>query len=170
MVELKTPEAPATQRQLWLLHVLTGEDTRQLNLTMQQASDRIAALKQTTKRPLINPHATALQQDQQLRDQQKFDKEAKTKTKPKGRYYLMVCPRRKWLAFHFHSTTKHLRGIVKSQGYYYDRRAWAIVWAVDVRWARSMMIHYLKSGERKLIGQKTGRLYAELIEDTLSRL
>lgn len=45
MVTLRTPEAPATSKQLWLLHILTKTDTRNLNLTMQQASDRINELK-----------------------------------------------------------------------------------------------------------------------------
>jgi len=42
---LRNPEAPATSKQLWLLHILTKTDTRNLNLTMQQASDRINELK-----------------------------------------------------------------------------------------------------------------------------
>lgn len=42
---LRNPEAPATPRQLWRLHKLTGEDTRELKLTMQEASDKIAELE-----------------------------------------------------------------------------------------------------------------------------
>ena len=45
MVTLKTPEAPATKKQLWLLHILTKTDTRNLDITMQEASNRIEALK-----------------------------------------------------------------------------------------------------------------------------
>jgi len=45
MVTLKTPEAPATKSQLWLLHLLTKTDTRNLKLTMQEASNRIEQLK-----------------------------------------------------------------------------------------------------------------------------
>jgi len=44
MTVLKTPNAPATSRQLWRLHQLMGEDTRDLQLTMQEASDRISEL------------------------------------------------------------------------------------------------------------------------------
>ncbi len=46
MIELKTPNAPATDKQLWRLHELTGEDTREWKLTMQQASDKIAELEE----------------------------------------------------------------------------------------------------------------------------
>ncbi len=45
MVTLRTPEAPATSKQLWLLHILTKTDTRQLNITMAEASKRIEDLK-----------------------------------------------------------------------------------------------------------------------------
>jgi len=45
MVTLKTPEAPATSKQLWLLHILTKTDTRNLDITMQEASNRIEQLK-----------------------------------------------------------------------------------------------------------------------------
>ncbi len=45
MVTLKTPEAPATSKQLWLLHILTKTDTRKLDITMQEASNRIEELK-----------------------------------------------------------------------------------------------------------------------------
>ena len=88
-MQLRTPEAPATKRQLWLLHLLTGDDTRSWTLTMQEASDRIGELKSTKaggngngNRPLVNPHATAIQRDKQLRTQQSYDK-SKPKPKPK---------------------------------------------------------------------------------------
>lgn len=42
---LQNPTAPATKKQLWLLHILTKQDTRGWNLTMQQASDKINQLK-----------------------------------------------------------------------------------------------------------------------------
>lgn len=45
-MRLNNPGAPATSRQLWLLHILTKQDTRNLQLTMQQASDAIAQAKQ----------------------------------------------------------------------------------------------------------------------------
>ena len=45
MVTLRTPEAPATSKQLWLLHILTKTDTRNLDITMQEASNRINELK-----------------------------------------------------------------------------------------------------------------------------
>lgn len=57
MVMLATPEAPATSRQLWLLHILTKQDTRNLKLTMQQASDKISELK--TSKPEVKPQTTA---------------------------------------------------------------------------------------------------------------
>lgn len=44
-VLLKNPNAPATQAQLWKLHKLTGEDTRDWHITMQEASDRIDELE-----------------------------------------------------------------------------------------------------------------------------
>lgn len=63
MVTLRTPNAPATKRQLWLLHLLTKTDTRGMKLTMQEASDRINALKgngkdkpQATKRSTSRRH------------------------------------------------------------------------------------------------------------------
>lgn len=42
---IHNPEAPATRKQLWLLHILTKEDTRAWQLTMQEASDKIGELK-----------------------------------------------------------------------------------------------------------------------------
>lgn len=45
MVVLAHPEAPATKRQLFMLHKLTGEDTSGWKLTMQQASDKIEELE-----------------------------------------------------------------------------------------------------------------------------
>jgi hypothetical protein len=42
---LQTPDAPASSRQLWKLHTLTGEDTRGLDITMQEAHDKIAQLE-----------------------------------------------------------------------------------------------------------------------------
>ena len=42
---LKTPEAPATSKQLWLLHILTKQDTRSWQLTMREASKKIEELK-----------------------------------------------------------------------------------------------------------------------------
>jgi hypothetical protein len=59
MVMLKNPDMPATSKQLWLLHILTKTDTRNLNLTMQQASERINELKSSVKpicnKPTIKP-------------------------------------------------------------------------------------------------------------------
>jgi len=45
MVVLNKPLAPATKKQLFMIHQLTGEDTRELELTMQEASDRIEELE-----------------------------------------------------------------------------------------------------------------------------
>lgn len=42
---IKTPDAPATSRQLWKLHTLTGEDTRDINMTMQEAHNKIKQLE-----------------------------------------------------------------------------------------------------------------------------
>lgn len=42
---LQTPDAPANSRQLWKLHTLTGEDTRELDITMQEAHDKISQLE-----------------------------------------------------------------------------------------------------------------------------
>jgi len=65
MATLRTPEAPATSKQLWLLHILTKTDTRGLKLTMQEASDRIEVLKSNgqNKRPLnkLQPEREVIQ-------------------------------------------------------------------------------------------------------------
>jgi hypothetical protein len=45
MVMLKNPDLPATSKQLWLLHILTKSDTRELNITMAEASKRIEDIK-----------------------------------------------------------------------------------------------------------------------------
>lgn len=44
-VEIKEPEAPATDRQTWLIKILGGGDVRNDGLTRQQASDRIVELQ-----------------------------------------------------------------------------------------------------------------------------
>lgn len=91
MVTLRTPKAPATSKQLWLLHILTKTDTRKLNITMQQASDRINELKSNNgKRPLVNPHASAIKQDKQKLAQARFDK-----TKPEREVIQGVMPQGK---------------------------------------------------------------------------
>lgn len=46
VMAIKNPELPATKKQLWLLHILTKTDTRNLNITMSQASQKIADAKQ----------------------------------------------------------------------------------------------------------------------------
>lgn len=48
-MKLNNPDAPATKKQLWLLHLLTKEDTRDWKLTMQEASDKINELKPGNK-------------------------------------------------------------------------------------------------------------------------
>ncbi len=45
MPTIKNPTAPATERQLFRLHQLTGKDTREWNITMQQASNQIEGLE-----------------------------------------------------------------------------------------------------------------------------
>ena len=62
MVTLRNPEAPATSRQLWRLHQLTGENTSGLKLSMQEASDRIGKLETRVKVPpthSVKPYARA---------------------------------------------------------------------------------------------------------------
>ena len=41
VISIRNPEAPATKRQLWYLHVLTKTDTRNLNVTMAEVDKRI---------------------------------------------------------------------------------------------------------------------------------
>jgi len=50
-MQLRTPNAPASRKQLWLLHILTKEDTREWKLTMQEASDKITELKGNGNKP-----------------------------------------------------------------------------------------------------------------------
>lgn len=77
MVILKTPDASATSKQLWRLHQLTKEDTRGLDLTMQDASDRISKLesgnirvlpsqssKSSVREPFTEAHVTIVEGDQ----------------------------------------------------------------------------------------------------------
>lgn len=45
MPQLRNPEAPATKKQLFRLHELTGNDTRKWTLNMQQASSMIEGLE-----------------------------------------------------------------------------------------------------------------------------
>lgn len=73
-MKFNNPDEPATKKQLWLLHILTKEDTRQLKLTIKQASDKIAELKGNGKRPLVDPHASAIKQDKQKLAQLRYDK------------------------------------------------------------------------------------------------
>ena len=51
VIQLHNPDAPATKKQLWLLHILTKTDTRNLNITMKAASDRINELKSNPGNP-----------------------------------------------------------------------------------------------------------------------
>lgn len=72
-IVLNNPEAPATPRQLYKLHELSGEDTRDLKLTMQQASDKINELQSQQldignptldEAPFSEPHITIVEGDQ----------------------------------------------------------------------------------------------------------
>jgi len=45
MTRINSPDASASRKQLWLLHMLTKEDTRDWELTMQEASDKISEIK-----------------------------------------------------------------------------------------------------------------------------
>lgn len=49
VLKLNNPYKPATKKQLWLLHILTKQDTRNLTLTMKDASDKITALLNKNK-------------------------------------------------------------------------------------------------------------------------
>lgn len=75
MVTLSKPDNPATSRQLYRLHELTGEDTREWELTMQEASERITALENQNKeiqtpvittgtKPFSEAHVTLIEGDQ----------------------------------------------------------------------------------------------------------
>ncbi len=55
MVMLKNPELPATSKQLWLLHILTKTDTRNLNITMAECSKRIEAAKNKPINKTVKP-------------------------------------------------------------------------------------------------------------------
>lgn len=44
-IELLNPDSPATPKQLWRIHQLTGENTKGTKLTMQQASNKIQKLE-----------------------------------------------------------------------------------------------------------------------------
>lgn len=44
-IKLNKPNEPATRKQLYMLHILTGEDTRNWKLTKQEASNKISELK-----------------------------------------------------------------------------------------------------------------------------
>ena len=44
-MKLSNPNAPATSKQLYYLHLLTKQDTRDWKLTMEEASDKISELK-----------------------------------------------------------------------------------------------------------------------------
>lgn len=71
-VTLKNPKAPATSRQLYKLHKLTGEDTSDWQLTMQEASDKIDEweIKHvspppiTSTQPFSEAHVTMIEADQ----------------------------------------------------------------------------------------------------------
>lgn len=76
MVQLAHPEAPASKKQLWALHELTGKDTQNWKLTMQQASDKIQELElkkieqelpaiiDDTEQPFSEAHVTICEGDQ----------------------------------------------------------------------------------------------------------
>jgi hypothetical protein len=48
-ITFNNPDAPATSKQLWLLHILTKQDTRTLKLTIREASERIESAKTKPK-------------------------------------------------------------------------------------------------------------------------
>jgi len=70
---LKNPNAPATGKQLYALHKLTGQDTNGLNITMQQASDMIGEYEAKSSHlstahngasPFSEAHVTIVEGDQ----------------------------------------------------------------------------------------------------------
>jgi len=75
-MRLRNPYAPATDKQLYALHQLTGKDTRNWELTMQQASDKIeelelkkleqefASVKVDESQPFDEPHIQIVEGDQ----------------------------------------------------------------------------------------------------------
>ncbi len=72
-IVLKKPNAPATQKQIFAIRKLTGENVSDLNLTMQQASDMIAkyevnsmidAPKDNGVLPFNEAHVTIIEADQ----------------------------------------------------------------------------------------------------------
>jgi len=72
-VLLRNPEAPATARQLFRLHKLTGEDMRDADSTMQQASDKIEEYESgkveeepifDSKAPFTEAHVCMIEADQ----------------------------------------------------------------------------------------------------------
>lgn len=72
-IVLKNPKAPATSKQLYKLHKLTGQDTQSLNITMQQASDMIAEFEAKASHlstahngtsPFSEAHVTIIEGDQ----------------------------------------------------------------------------------------------------------
>lgn len=80
-MNIKDPQAQATPRQLWFLHRLTGEDTRELKLTRLEASEKIEALtkaKETKKTPAGKP-ATAKKPETKARVN------SQSSTEPKGK-------------------------------------------------------------------------------------
>ncbi len=55
-IRFKDPDSPATERQKYTIHKLTGEDMGSINLTKQQASDKIAEVdvKRASPPPMLN--------------------------------------------------------------------------------------------------------------------
>jgi len=47
---IKEPDAPATRKQLWMLHTILGIDSRGLQLTIQEASDKISIVMELQKK------------------------------------------------------------------------------------------------------------------------
>ena len=186
-IQLKNPEASATSKQLWLLHILTKQDTRGLTLTIKQASEKITELKgNASQRPLVNPHATALQQDKQLLAQQRYDKhtsnaspEAPQSPQRRNLHYCVmvsVAPsthhmsngKHKWRACHISkdirkATTNYNECVKYLNNQNYGRiKAYVLVECRKAMFARSMLL----AGLTEYRGERTGKLYARILKDT----
>jgi hypothetical protein len=77
MPAIINPDAPATPKQLWTLHKLTGKDTREWNITKEEASEKIQQLelkkieneapelpKDVDGQPFTEAHVTIVEGDQ----------------------------------------------------------------------------------------------------------
>ena len=160
-IMIKNPDAPATRKQLWLLHILAKEDTRDWRLTMQQASDKINELKQGNNSQ-HSPTNTIKQ------------------NKASGYHYCVMFStapsthrmsngKRKWKAFY---TTKNKAAAIKQ----YNNELARIernpslyptsqVVLVECK-AASLARHMLQSGHSESIAKQSGIVFARIVKDS----